>query len=246
VNISVCIDAVMPGDPAQKIHELKSIGVSAFEFWSWWDKDLDTIKKAMDETGLNLTAMCTKFISLTDPVCRIEYMEGLQDSITAAKKLGCKKLISQVGNDTGEERSLQHLSIIDGLRACLPFLEQSGITLLIEPLNTLIDHKGYYLWQASVGFDIIREVNSPNVRLLYDIYHQQVMEGNILNTIKSNIELIGHFHIAGLPGRGSLDEGELNYKYIFNFIDKTGFSSYIGFEYFLSGLDPLKDIQKYL
>ena len=236
MNISVCIDAVLPGnDEAQKLHDLQSIGISAFEFWAWWDKDLVTIKKAMDDTGLSLAAMCTRFISLTNPARRTEYLEGFQDSIAAAHKLGCKTLISQVGDDTGADRNIQHTSIVDGLKACLPSLEKTDITLVIEPLNTLIDHKGYYLWQSSEGFDIIRKVNSPNVRLLYDMYHQQIMEGNIINTITANINLIGHFHAAGLPGRGALDESELDYRYIFNAIYKAGYTKYIGLEYFPAG-----------
>ena len=247
MTISVCIDAVLPGgDPVQKIHELKKAGISAFEFWSWWDKDLDALKKAMDQTGLTLAAMCTRFISLTNPACRQEYLDGLKESIAAAQKLGCKTLISQLGDDTGAARNLQHESIVEGLHACLPDLERSGITLVIEPLNTLIDHKGYYLWQSSEGFEIIRKINSSYVRLLYDIYHQQIMEGNIVNNITANIDLIGHFHAAGLPGRGPLDESELDYRFIFDKIRKAGYTKYIGFEYFPAGASPLLSIQKFL
>ena len=245
MKISVCIDAVVPGgDVAQKLRGLKSIGVCAFEFWAWWDKDLDMLKKAMDETGLTLAAMCTKFISLTDPARRDEYLNGLNESINAAQKLGCTTLISQVGDDTGADRKSQHGSIVDGLRVCAPVLEKAGVTLVIEPLNTLIDHKGYYLWQSPEGFNIIRKVASPRVRLLYDIYHQQVMEGNIVNTITANAELIGHMHAAGLPGRGPLDEGELNYRFIFDAIKKTGYAGYLGLEYFTADADPLAGLKR--
>ena len=247
MTISVCIDAVLPGDDhVQKIHSLKNIGISAFEFWSWWDKDIDAIKKAMDQTGLKLAAMCTHFISLTNPAKRGEYIEGLKDSIAAAQKLGCKTLISQLGDDTGEAGNVQHTSIVEGLQECLPDLEQAGLTLVIEPLNTLIDHKGYYLWQSSEGFEIVRKINSPNIRLLYDIYHQQIMEGNIVNTITANIDLIGHFHAAGLPGRGPLDESELDYRFVFDKIDKAGYTKYIGFEYFPAASKALESIQKFM
>ena len=247
MTISVCIDAVLPGDDhAQKIQQLKKIGISAFEFWSWWDKDIDAIKKAMDQTGLKLAALCTHFISLTNPASREKYIEGLKASIDAAQKLGCKTLISQLGDDTGAARNLQHTSIVEGLKACLPVLEQTDITLVIEPLNTLIDHKGYYLWQSSEGFEIVRKLGSPNIRLLYDIYHQQIMEGNIVNNITANIDLIGHFHAAGLPGRGPLDESELDYRYIFDKIDKAGYTKYIGFEYFPDASKALESIQKFM
>ncbi|MCL2879380.1 MAG: TIM barrel protein [Treponema sp.] len=245
MKVSVCIDAVMPGrDITQTLRGLRSIGVSAFEFWSWWNRDLDTLKNAIDETGLVPVAMCTKFISLTSPVMRMLYIRGLEDSIAAAEKLGCRMLISQVGNDTGADKDSQRESIVAGLRACLPLLEQAGITLVIEPLNIIIDHKGYFLWKSSEGFEIIREVHSPHVRLLYDIYHQQVTEGNIVNTITANVDLIGHIHAAGLPGRGPLDTGELDYRFIFDAVRKAGYSGYVGFEYFCSDADPLAGIQK--
>jgi hydroxypyruvate isomerase len=246
VSISVCIDAVLPGsDIVQKLRGLKSTGVRAFEFWSWWDKDLVLLKEAMDETGLTLAAMCTKFVSLTDPARRGEYLNGLEESIAVAHKLGCKTLISQIGNDTGRARNLQHESIVEGLKASVPFLEKAGLSLVIEPLN-LIDHKGYYLWQSSEGFDIIREIASPRIRLLYDIYHQQVMEGNIVNTITANAGLIGHMHAAGLPGRGPLDKSELDYRFIFDALRKAGYAGYIGLEYFTTDGDPFAGIKKAL
>jgi len=122
-------------------------------------------------------------------------------------------------------------------------LEKTGITLALEPLNTIIDHKGYYLWQSSEAFEIINKVNSPHVKILYDIYHQQVMEGNIVNTITSNIEKICHFHSAGLPGRGELHDGELNYPFIFSKIDKAGYKGYIGLEYFPKQ-EPLENLSR--
>ncbi|MDR0448224.1 MAG: TIM barrel protein [Treponema sp.] len=253
MNFSVCIDAVFKGTepPAEAqtgrgsppdtecIENCKKTGVQAFEFWAWWDRDLDTIKRTAQKANLKIAAMCTKFISLTDPAQREEYKKGLRDSLQAAAALDCGILISQTGDDTGEERRLQHKSIVDGLKECVPILEKTGVTLAIEPLNTLIDHKGYYLWQSSEAFQIIDEVNSPCVKVLYDIYHQQIMEGNIVNTITANIEKICHFHAAGLPGRAELQNGELNYPFVFSQIQKAGYKGYVGLEYFPK-LDPLE------
>jgi len=245
MKISICIDAVLPGgNDAQKLHALKDAGCSAFEFWAWWDKDLSGIKQAMEETGLTCAAMCTRFASLTLPDKRNDYIQGLRDSIKAAKSLGCGVLISQVGDDTGGDRKEQHTSIAEGLKACASMLEDAGITLVVEPLNTKIDHKGYYLWSSAEGFNIIREVSSPNIRLLYDIYHQQLMEGNILNTVSANLDLIGHMHAAGVPGRRELDQSELDYRYIFSMLDKYGYPGYMGFEYFPAG-DALNSIRKF-
>ncbi len=232
MKISVCIDAVMGGmKPEESIRKLKEIEAEAFEFWAWWGKDLDAMKEAIDETGLVPVAMCTKFVSLTDSSCRKEYIEGLKESIEAAKKIGCTRLISQVGADTGASREVQHTSLVRGLVEAAPYLEESGITLVAEPLNTKINHKGYYLWSAKEAFEIIDEVDSPNVKLLYDIYHQQIMDGDIIRNVTENIDKIAHLHAAGNPGRHELDEGELNYHYIFDAIDKAGYTGYAGLEY---------------
>ena len=171
-------------------------------------------------------------------------MEGLKRSIETAHTLNCKTLISQVGNDTGKVREYQHKSIVEGLSECKGMLESEGIILVIEPLNLIIDHKGYYLSKSGEAFDIVSEVGSPNVKVLYDIYHQQVTEGNIINTIRENIDLIGHFHAAGLPGRQELNRGELYYPAVFAAIDHAGYQGYVGLEYMPAG-DPLASIEHY-
>ena len=175
MKFSVCIDSVLKGSDSERIEICKKAGAEAFEFWAWWNRDLDALKRAADNAGLKISAMCTKFASLTDPGQRAEYKEGLRQSLEAAAKLGCRILISQTGNDTGGERALQHKSVVEGLKECLPLLDRTGVTLVLEPLNTFIDHKGYYLWQSSEAFGIIDEVGSPQVKVLYDIYHQQIM-----------------------------------------------------------------------
>lgn len=238
MKFSVCIDAVFKGkDFVESIKTVKSIGIDVFEFWDWWEKDLDKILKAREKLRMNIVAFCTKFISLVDPSKMNEYMEGLNESIKAARKIGCKILISQVGNELpGISRGIQHKSLVDGLKACVPILEDSDIMLVIEPLNTIVDHKGYYLYSSDEAFQIVDEVGSKKVKVLYDIYHQQIMEGNLIARIANNIDKIGHFHAAGNPGRHELYKGEINYKQIFNAIDEAGYKGYMGIEYF-----PLDD-----
>lgn len=234
MKYSVCIDAVFNGkDFIESMKIVKNIGIDAFELWCWWDKDMDKILKTKEDLGMNITAFCTKFISLVDPSKRNEYLECLNESIMMAQKMQCKTLISQIGDELdGVSRETQHRNIVKGLRECVPILEESGITLAFEPLNTLVDHKGYYLYSSDEAFGIFDEVGSKKVKVLYDIYHQQIMEGNLITRITKNIEKIGHFHAAGNPGRHELHSGEINYKQIFNAIDEAGYNGYIGLEYF--------------
>ena len=165
-----------------------------------------------------------------------------------AKELGCKFLISQVGDELeGVSREDQHNSIVDGLKVCAPMLEEEGITLVIEPLNTHVNHKGYYLYSSHEAFEIVDKVGSGNVKVLYDIYHQQIMEGNLISTIRNNIDKIGYFHAAGNPGRNELYYGEINYMEVLKAIRETGYNGYIGLEYFpkddvKKGLEMLKNL----
>jgi len=233
MNISVCIDALYQNkDFFKGLEEIKNIGVCAFEFWTWWDKDISKVKEYKDKLNLQVSAFCTKFISLTNPDQKESYIAGLIESIQAAKYLDCKTLISQIGNDTGVCRERQLDSIVCGLRECVPLLTEAGITLVIEPLNDKIDHRGTFLIKSKEGFEIIDSINSSKVKLLYDIYHQQISEGDIIRTISQNIINIGHFHAAGNPGRHELHLGEINYPAVFKEIDRTGYDGYIGFEYF--------------
>ncbi len=238
MKFSVCIDALFAGkDFAESMEAVKNAGMDTFEFWGWWDKDLKKIKKAKEELDMNIAAFCTKMISLVDASVRKQNLEGLKESIHAAREMGCKTLISQVGNElAGVSRQEQHKNLVEGLEACVPLLEEAGITLVFEPLNTLVDHKGYYLYSSEEAFQIVDEVNSKNVKVLYDIYHQQIMEGHLISRISGNIGRIGHFHAAGNPGRHELDTGEINYGNIFDVIRHSGYEGYVGLEYF-----PLKD-----
>jgi hydroxypyruvate isomerase len=233
MRYSVCLPAVFKGmDPIEGMRRVKKLGFDAVEFWSWWDVDLDAVLRTRQELGMTITAFCTKFVSMTDKSKRQLYLDGLKESIEAAKKCGVKMLITQVGNDTGKSWEQQTRNVLEGLKTAVPILEDAGITLLVEPLNIKVDHKGYFLSLSSDGFDLIRNVESPRVKLLYDIYHQQITEGNLIPTIVKNIGDIGHFHAAGHPGRHELDAGEINYPNVFRAIREAGYQGYVGLEYF--------------
>ncbi len=235
---SVCIDAVLadlPIDDALQI--VADAGIDAFEFWCWWEKDLAELVAARDKHQLEIAAFCTKFISLVDPVKRAEYLTGLKESIAAAKAMDCPTLISQVGDfRPNVPRAEQHASLVDGLKEAAPMLEEAGVTLVFEPLNELVDHAGYYLIRSDEAFEIVDEVDSPRVKVVFDIYHQQISEGHLIHNIKTNIDKIAHFHAAGNPGRHELTVGEIHYPSVFEAIQETDYQEYVGLEYW-----PVKD-----
>jgi hydroxypyruvate isomerase len=106
---------------------------------------------------------------------------------------------------------------------------------VLEPLNSLIDHNGYFLDNPYDAADIVRAVHHPSVGLLFDCYHMQIMGGNLIQAIRDNVDVIRHFHSAGVPGRHDLDDGELNYPRIVDAIAATGYKGCFGLEYFPNG-----------
>lgn len=237
---SACIPALFRGaSPQEALTTVAACSIPAFELWGWWDQPTDEFALAQRQTGLRCAAMCTRMIPLNDPAQRDAYVAGLRESIAVASRFGCRTLITQVGQEIpGVPRAAQHQSIVDGLRACVKILTEAGVTLVVEPLNTLVNHPGYYLSGSAEGFDIIREVDSPSVRLLYDVYHQQITEGNLLANITSNIDLIGHVHVAGVPGRHEpLTNCEIDYRVILAKLRELGYQGAVGLEY-----HPLLDV----
>lgn len=215
-------------DAIKKIGEL---GFDAAETYNWRALDLDKVRSTCEESGVELLSMCTTEFNMTNPELRQKWLEGLALSCKAANQVGAKHLITQVGNDTGADRGYQHESIVAALKAAKPILEDTGVTIMIEPLNTLVNHIGYYLWSAVEAFDIIHEVDNQYVKVVYDIYHQQIMEGNIIPNITGNLDCIAHLHSAGHPGRIDLQYGENNYHVIFDAVDKAGYKGACGLEY---------------
>ena len=218
-------------DFAGNIRKAASLGYTAVETYNWKSLNFEEIKSALADTGVEFVSMCTTEFRMTDPLYRKAWLEGLDESCKAANELGVKRLITQVGADTGRERAWQRQNIVDTLNLAKPILEHYGVTIMLEPLNTLVNHPGYYLTTAGEGFDIVREVGNPFVKIVYDIYHQQVTEGNIIPNIVNNLDCIAHLHSAGHPGRIDLQLGENNYNYIFKKVDEAGYTGACGLEY---------------
>ena len=221
MDVDICVANMKIGE----------LGFDAAETYNWRALDLDKVRSTCEESGVELLSMCTTEFNMTNPELRQKWLEGLALSCKAANQVGAKHLITQVGNDTGAARGYPPESIVAALKAAKPILEDTGVTIMIEPLNTLVNHIGYYLWSAVEAFDIIHEVDNQYVKVVYDIYHQQIMEGNIIPNITGNLDCIAHLHSAGHPGRIDLQYGENNYHVIFDAVDKAGYKGACGLEY---------------
>ena len=236
MKYSVSIHAAIPGGDlttVEKIGKAAALGYSAFEMWAWWNEDLESVRHAAEAGGMAVGSICTKFVSLVDPALRSDYITGLRESVEAAGQLGCRYLISQTGNvREGVSRASQAASLVEGLRQAAPILEAAGVTLVVEPLNTRVDHPGYFLEKSEEAAELIRAVGSSHVKLLYDVYHQQISEGDLIPTIRRNMDVIDYFHIADHPGRHEIGTGEINYVNVLRAIKETGYDGFVGLEYF--------------
>lgn len=232
MRFSVCVPMFFRKLPfPEAIQKIAALGYDAAEIWNWRDLDLSMAWTACEEYGVELMGMCTANFELTDPAKRSAFLSGLEESCAAAHQLGVKRLITQSGPDTGARREYQHGSMLEGLRAAVPILEANDITLMLEPLNTLVDHKTTYLWSSIEGFELTRAVGSPRIKILYDIYHQQIMEGNLIQNITENLDCIEHLHAAGVPGRYELQSGETDYRAVLRAVQEAGYTGACGLEY---------------
>ena len=235
MEFSVCLPAVLRGIKAgEALPMVRDAGYSRYEIWSWKNWDVDELLALQQEIGLTITALSTNLVPLNDPLKREEYLDGLRETAEVCRKLGCRNILSQVGMEReGVPRELQHESIVQGLKACVPILETYGLTLNFEPLNTRVDHRGYYLWSAEEAFQIADEVGNAHVKVLYDLYHQYVMDDLDLELILKNVHKIGHFHMAGYPGRHEpMIHSEVDYPTILRAIRESGYEGRVGLEYF--------------
>jgi hydroxypyruvate isomerase len=167
-----------------------------------------------------------------------------RENIPRAAAAGMPNVITFSGNRRGlsDHEGLENCVI--GLNRVKGIAEQHGVTICFELLNSKIDHKDYQCDHTAWGAEVVKKVNSPRVKLLYDIYHMQIMEGDVIRTIRENIRWIGHFHTGGVPGRNELDDTqELNWPAIMRAIAETGYSGFVAHE-FLPTRDPLTSLRE--
>ncbi len=188
--------------------------------------------------------------NIPDSLNRKENHEGLEKKMHAAideaKAAGVPNIITFSGNRRG-------MADAEGADNCVAFLnrvkahaEDKGINICMEYLNSKVNHKDYMFDHIAWGVDVMKRVNSPRVKILFDIYHAQIMDGDIVRNIRDNFQWIGHFHTGGNPGRHEIDDTqELNYHFIAQAIADLGFTGYVGHEYSpAQGRDPIASLNQ--
>ncbi|MCC6126296.1 MAG: TIM barrel protein [Pirellulales bacterium] len=269
VKIAVCLETVFTDLPvAERIAAIAQLGFRDLEFWHPEGTfDGKTVRFDLAKDPAELKDCCRKHgVAINDfamhawdgsiggsPVKaadRAKYLEQIARMIAFGKSIGCTRGITLSGVvDPALSRTQMRENLERALGEAAEMAGKADFTLLLEPLNTLVDHPGYYLDSSTEAAEIVRGIGNPYLKMLYDVYHNQIMEGNVLATIERNIDIIGHFHSAGVPGRGELFDGELNYPAIVKRIEALGYRGCFGLEYFPRMADSrasLAAIRRYL
>lgn len=168
-----------------------------------------------------------------------------EKAVSLASRDGIGQIIAFPGNRNGidDEEGLDNCA--SGLAPVVQYAEKEGVIITMELMNSKVDHPDYQADSTEWGVRLVEKIGSPNFKLLYDIYHMQIMEGDIIRTIKENVDYISHFHMAGVPGRHEIDKSqELNYSAIARAIKQSGFKGYIGQEYIPSTGDAFLALAK--
>ena len=248
IKQSICYPLFKPPEMsiAALCRDAARIGYAAIEFWFRDDEHEQVIATAKG-FGLVIASMCGHE-SLTDgmnkPANHDRIEAELIASIDYAARHGIKGLICFSGNRNPDQ---PEQDAVNACAQCLKrvarYAKKNAIKLNLELLNSKVNHPGYQCDHTAWGVAVCQQVNSPAVKLLYDIYHMQIMEGDVIRTIRDNIRWIGHFHTAGNPDRRDFDDDqELNYRGICKAIAQTGYDLYVGHE-FRPKADPAAALQ---
>lgn len=245
---SVCIEMLFSEVPFEDRFGLtKESGFDYLEFWSWQDKDIQKIKELCRANDLKIASFSgDQDFSMIDANQKADYVAFVQESIEIAKILSCENLVIH-SNALGENGVvINHYPniadpnkiavMLDVLKTLASAAEKSNVTLVLEALNTMVDHSGNFLASTRQAAELIESVNSSYIKILYDIYHMQIMEGNLINTLNQYIDTIGYIHIADVPGRHEPGTGEINFANVIKTLEKLKYDGIIGFE-----LAPLQD-----
>jgi hydroxypyruvate isomerase len=226
-----------------RLKKVAEAGFSHYEFWPFKTKDILAIKKANKE--LNLTPVqFSAFWGITDPKKKEPFLRAIDDAIVAANTLGVKKLCVVAGEVVdGLDHNAMFAAVVDALKAAAEKVKAHEITIILEPLNVLVDHPKQFVVTSKEAAAVIDAVGSPYVKILFDIYHQQISEGNLSGNIKKYFDKIGYFQLADHPGRYQPGTGEINYPHVLKLIHDLGYKDVIGMEMRPKG-DPFEALKQ--
>ncbi len=242
MKFSICADIMYGNMPfSEKIINIKKNGFNTIEFWKWSNKNTDKIKSIIDGNGMNVSCFCIdstddlimdsigNFMLNSDKTQMLARITA--QSIEAAKKLGTKALIATIGDFIDNLSYDEQISnVYKNLNSIKDLFEQNDMVLLVEPINRY-EREKYLLPNVKQAAEIVKNINSPHVKILYDIYHQSMEDDFKITEMIDILPLIGHIHIADCPGRNEPGTGKVNFSDVFKALADNAYTGYIGAEY---------------
>lgn len=216
-----------------RIRKTAELGFSAIEFWPWQNKKIEDIASVCKEEGVAVAQFTAWgfFPGLNQPKNHESFVKAIESGCDVAKKLDCKLMTVVGGNDVkGMSQEEMHKNIITGLKQAAPIAESNGITLILEPMNIRVDHKGHSLYGSEAAVRICREVGSPNVKINWDLYHMHISEGDLCRRLREGFDQVGYLQLADNPGRTEPGTGEIYYPRVLKEAYDLGYRGYVGLE----------------
>lgn len=234
-SLSSCIEwqFAEAGALDARLRAAKAAGLELAEFHLWRDKPIDALAVALSDTGMRLTSLCVDpRRSIVDPAEREEMVTAVRETIAATAKLGKPALIVASGFRVEGMSEQEHFdNAVAALRAAADAAEEAGVMLLLEPLNTRL-FATMYLVSTTLGLDLVEAVGSPNLRLLYDVWHSAVMGEDMRTVLTGRIDLVAHVQVADMPDRNEPGTGAVAWKEVTQTLRDLGYTGAIGLEYF--------------
>src|SRR5216117_1565998 len=239
-NLSVMLWTVYKDLPfEQRLEKVAEAGYQAVElvkeFENWTDADFRRANSKKRSLGITFDATAGVWTAIADPRARDKFVADLKNFLPIAEKLECSAIIVLSGNRVeGLSHDAHHEACIEALKRGSDLAAKQKAALLLENIDQEENPK-YYLTSVAEGFEIVRKVNHPNVKFLYDFYHEQIAEGNLIEKLQKNIDLVGLVHVADVPGRHEPGTGEINYSNIFRKLGDLGYSRFVAMEFVPKG-----------
>lgn len=225
------------GDLPARVRAAAAAGFDAVEFWRWEHLDLEELAQTARAAGVEIVSIVTDWsVPVAVPDERPRFLAAVRAALAAASVLGVRRLVVPVGEQPADATPAEALATVaDALADAAPLAAEAGVVLLLEPLNTLVDHPGAVVSSAADAREVLRRVDHPAVRLLFDVYHSAVQGEDVVAELAASADLIAHVQVADAPGRHEPGTGDIDWSAVVGALAGIGYAGPVGWEFVPTG-----------
>ncbi|AMV29686.1 Hydroxypyruvate isomerase [Gemmata sp. SH-PL17] len=222
-------------DYLKRLEAAAALGFNAVELWPWENKDQNAVAETCERLGIKIVQFTAWGFKpgLNDPKNHNQFVEKIEKGCEVAKKWKCSMMCVVAGDDIKDvPQEKMHENVIEGLKKGAPIAQKHGITLILEPMNIRVDHKGHCLYGSAPTLKIVKEVNSKYVKILWDLYHMHITEGDLCGHLREGFaaDMVGYIQLADHPGRNEPGTGEIHYPRVLKELKALEYTGYVGLE----------------